>query len=87
MPKGTPAEIILDEDVTDRLERLRQERNVSFAEAVNEALRQGLAQLQPRRRSPRPLFHTETVSLGGCLLPNLDSIAEALTLAEGEDFG
>jgi hypothetical protein len=87
MSKGTPAEIILDEDVRDRLERLRQERNVSFTEAVNEALREGLAQLRPVPRSARHSFHTKSVSLGGCLLPNLDNIAEALTLGEGEDFG
>jgi hypothetical protein len=76
--------LTLDDDVAILLKRLSQEREVSFRTLVNEALREGLRQMEAPA-SP-PAFHTEPVSLGRCLVGNLDDIAEVLALAEGDAF-
>jgi len=72
--------LTLDDDVAILLKRLSQEREVSFRTLVNEALREGLCQMEA------PAFHTEPVSLGRCLVGNLDDIAEELALTEGDAF-
>ncbi len=59
------------------------QKGLTLKEAVNEALRLGLVQLaQPRRRKA---FHTREVSLRP-RASNVDDVAEALALAEGDDF-
>jgi hypothetical protein len=43
----------------------------------------------PRLDAPaRPpnRHQTKFVSLGGCLLPNVDNVAEVLSIAEGDGF-
>ncbi|MBM4340688.1 MAG: DUF2191 domain-containing protein [Deltaproteobacteria bacterium] len=75
----------LDDDVSATLLRIRQTRKMSLKTIINEALRRGLQQLiasKPRRR----LYRTPSVSLGRCLIGNLDDISEALATAEGESF-
>jgi hypothetical protein len=53
---------------------------------VNDALRRGLASLdQGSTRRPEE-YHTRVVSLGKPRLPDLDNVAEALAVAEGEGF-
>jgi hypothetical protein len=42
--------LTLDDDVRVMLKKLQEERGLSFKEAVNQALRQGLYQLQAPRR-------------------------------------
>jgi hypothetical protein len=78
--------LTIDEDVAVVLERLRAARGVSFKQVVNEALRLGLAAMEqgPGRRQQK--YRTRSVSLGRRRLPNLDNIAEALAVAEGEGF-
>ena len=76
--------LTLDPDVALLLERLCQERQVPFKRLVNQALREGLRQLEAP--APVTLFHTSTAALGRCLLGSLDDVAEALALAEGEGF-
>jgi hypothetical protein len=76
--------LTLDDDVAILLKRLSEERQVSFRTLVNEALREGLRQLEAP--VPSPAFRTEPVSLGRCLVGNLDDIAEVLALAEGDAF-
>ena len=76
--------LTLDDDVAILLKRLSQERQVSFRTLVNEALREGLRQLEVP--APPPAFHTEPVSLGRCLVGGLDDIAEVLALVEGDAF-
>ena len=78
------ATLTLDDDVAILLKRLSEERQVSFKILVNEALREGLRQLEAP--TPQPAFRTEPVSLGRCLVENLDDIAEVLALAEGDAF-
>ena len=57
---------------------------MSFRTLVNEALRERLRQMETP--APPPAFHTEPVSLGRCLVGNLDDIAEVLALVEGDAF-
>ena len=76
--------LTLDDDNAILIKRLCDERQVSLKELVNEALRAGLQQLEVPTEVAE--FRTDSVSVGCCLLPNLDDIAEALSLAEGESF-
>jgi hypothetical protein len=74
--------LTLDDDVAAMIEQLRREKGLGLEEIVNEALREGLSRLtsEPAVAS----FATESVSLGRCLLGDLDDIADALAVAEGE---
>ena len=76
----------LDKDVAAALERLRKARNAGLKELVNEALRRGLGQMTAPPAPPRRPFRTRTVSLGRCLVGNVDNVSEVLAVSEGEDF-
>jgi len=77
--------LTLDKDVAAVIERLRKTRDESLKVIVNEALREGLKQLDtPRRKKAR--FRTDSANLGRCLLGNVDNVSEALAVAEGESF-
>jgi hypothetical protein len=52
---------------------------------VNEALREGLARIEAPRTA-RKRHVTKSVSLGRCLLGDIDDVAEALAAADGERF-
>lgn len=77
--------LTLDDDVAAKLEKLRVTRRESFKDLVNEALRRGLSDLTapPKRRNA---FRTKSVSLGRCLVGNVDNVSDALAFAEGETF-
>jgi hypothetical protein len=77
--------LTLDDDVARLLERARKRRGTSLKQIVNEALREGLARLEAPP-SPRKRHATKAVSLGRCLLDNVDDVAEALAAADGERF-
>lgn len=77
--------LTVDKDVAAALERLRKARKVSLKEAVNEALRRGLGQIAAPPSSRRPR-RTRTVSLGRCLVGNVDNVSEVLAAAEGASF-
>jgi hypothetical protein len=77
--------LTLDPDVTALLERVRATRNDSLKEVVNEGLRRGLKQMVEPVKPAEP-FRTKAVSLGRCLIADVDNVAEALAVAEGEDF-
>ncbi len=74
--------LTLDSDVAISLKRLCQERQVTMKDLVNEALREGIRQLEAP--APKEPFQTASVSVGRCLIGNLDDIAEALELADDE---
>ncbi len=76
--------LTLDDDIAAMLERVRKARHLGLKEAVNEALRRGLAAMAAPD-APRKPFRTRTVSLGKCLVPSLDNIEEVLSFAEGDD--
>jgi hypothetical protein len=77
--------LTLDDDVAALLARARKTRRASFKQIVNAALREGLQVVEPPRRR-RPGFRTQPISLGRCLVGNLDNVAEVLALVEGEAF-
>ncbi len=65
--------VTLDEDVARQLEQLRRDRGVSFKEAINSTLRQGLS--TPRKAKP---FKQQTYPMG--LRPGID-LTHALRFA------
>ena len=73
----------IDEDVAVLLDRLQRERDATFKQIVNEALRQGLERMSRPAVSKKP-FRTQPVALGKCSFPNLDNTWEVLAQAEGE---
>lgn len=77
--------LTLDPDVAAMLERIRKERSLGLKEAVNEAMRLGLRELEAPPKAQKP-FRTRVVDLGRPLIPNLDDIAEVLAIAEGDDY-
>ena len=77
--------LTLDPDVAALLERVRGQGGLSLKEAVNEGLRRGLRVLAEPDPPPPP-YRTPSTSLGRCLVGSLDDVAEALAVAEGEDF-
>ena len=76
--------LTLADDVATELERLQKQRHGSFKDAVNEALRAGLAELLRKPSKGRRRYATKAVSLGSPRLPNLDNIAEVLAVSEGD---
>jgi hypothetical protein len=77
--------LTLDPDVAVLLERVRAARDATLKDVVNEGLRRGLKQMtEPTPETARR--RTEAVSLGRCLIGDLDDVAEALAVAEGEAF-
>ncbi len=78
--------LTLDDDVAATLNRVRKARKMGLKEAVNEAMRRGLAQMARAGEEPRPPYRTPSVSLGRCLVSGIDDVAEALAVAEGESF-
>jgi hypothetical protein len=77
--------LTLDPDVAALLERARAIRGASLKDIVNEGLRRGLKPMLEPAEPVEP-FRTTAVSLGRCLIGDLDNVAESLTVAEGEDF-
>ncbi len=77
--------LTLDEDVAVAIERLRKDRDSSFKAVVNEVMRAGLKHMRSASKPAAP-FRTRAVSLGPCLIGNIDNVADALAIAEGESF-
>jgi hypothetical protein len=77
--------LTLDDDVAAQLERLRRSRHEPFRTLVNRILREGLRRegAPPARAKP---FRTQAVDLGRCRLRDLDDVAQALAIAEGDSF-
>jgi hypothetical protein len=78
--------LTLDPDVAAVLERLRRRDPRSFKALVNDLLRKGIEQLDPRGRKQREAYRTAGADLGACRVGSLDDVAEALAVAEGERF-
>lgn len=77
--------LTLEKDVAAMVERLRKARRQSLKALVNDALREGLKSLATRHPG-RAHFETGSVDLGRCLVHDVDDIAEAIAVAEGESF-
>jgi hypothetical protein len=77
--------VTLDDDLAIRLERYRAQHGESFKQALNEAVRVGLANLEERSESVPEVSHTRPLPLGRRLVGGLDNVGEILAIAEGED--
>jgi hypothetical protein len=77
--------LTLDEDVASLLKRVRKAGSLGLKEAINEALRRGLRELDAPEKVRIP-YRTGTVSLGRCLTGSIDDVSELLAVAEGESF-
>ncbi len=77
--------LTLEDDVVAALEQLRRARGTHFKALVNEVLREGLKQMRARPKHEKR-FQTESVDLGRPRLASTDNVAEALALAERDDF-
>jgi hypothetical protein len=73
--------LTLDDDVAALLEKVQRERDTTFRQVVNEALRQGLECLSGPK--PPKAFRTQPADLGKCFFANLDNTWEVLAEAEG----
>ena len=77
--------LTLDRDVAAQINRIRKERDVSLKKVINDVLRAGLQEVELSDQKRKP-YRTKGVSLGRCLVGNIDDISEALAVAEGESF-
>ena len=75
----------LDDDVAVRIEHLRQKRDASFDDVVNDALRRGLQEIAVKSKPKRP-FRTKAFKGGKLLVQNVDNTAELLAQIEGEAY-
>jgi len=75
--------LTLDDDVAALLRRAVRKRKTALKIVVNEALRHGLRDMAAPP-SPPGVYTVQPVSLGRCLLPSVDNIAEVLAIAEGD---
>ena len=77
----------LDDDLAIRLEQRRAERGMTFKDALNDAVRRGLAAADEQQPGETAAVTTRPLALGRRLIADIDSVAEALAAAEGEAFG
>ncbi len=77
--------LTLDDDVAAMVARYQKRTGARATRIVNDALRRGLSALEAPD-APTLQYRTQAVSLGRCLLPGLDDVADALASAEGDDF-
>jgi hypothetical protein len=75
--------ITLEPDVRALIERAMKERGISFKEALNDAVRAGLAHAMPRRRG----FVQKSYSLGGDQSFRWDQALQAAADSEDEELG
>lgn len=75
--------VTLDDDVAAQLEKAMKDERLGFKEVLNRALRRGLAASEPRARRR---YRVKSFDTGAPLVP-IDDVAQALAVAEGEDFG
>jgi plasmid stability protein len=79
--------VTLDDDLAIRLERHRTRHGESFKQALNEAVRAGLATLEEERADAVPqVSQTRPLPLGRRLVGSIDNVGEVLAIAEGEDY-
>lgn len=78
--------VTLDDDLAVRLERHRTQHGESFKQALNEAVRAGLNQLEHDPDAGREVRRTQPLALGRRLAGSLDDIGELLAVAEGENY-
>ena len=80
----TRTTLTLDDDVAARLEQLKREGKGSFRDVVNAALRAGLGSMALPEALEKADYVIDPVSLGP-KVRNLDDVAEAMAIYEGEE--
>ena len=75
----------LDDDLAVRLEQRRAEHGMTFKEALNDAVRRGLAVADEQEQAGPVHTTTRPLPLGRRLV-DIDNVAEALAAAEDETF-
>ena len=78
--------VTLDDDLAIRLDRHRAQRGQSFKQALNEAVRAGLAKLEERVDAVPQVSQTRPLPLGRRLAGGIDNVGEVLAIVEGEDY-
>jgi hypothetical protein len=78
--------VSLDDDLAIRLEQLRAERGTSFKDVLNDVIRRGLSTLSERQQAGRAPAATRPLAMGRRLVEDIDSVSNALAIAEGEAF-
>jgi hypothetical protein len=78
--------VTLDDDLAVRLEQRRAECGMTFKEALNDAVRRGLAVADEPEQAGPAAVTTRPLPLGRRLIGDIDSVAEAMAAAEGEAF-
>jgi hypothetical protein len=78
--------VTLDDDLAVRLEQRRAQRGMTFKEALNDAVRRGLAVADEQEQAGPAHSTTRPLPLGRRLVVDIDNVAEALAAAEGETF-
>ena len=77
--------LTLDDDVALRPAKLQKDEGKSFKQVVNEVLRRGLVESRPKgQRATR--YSTPELKAGLPTYPNIDNVAEILSVAEGEGY-
>ena len=77
--------VTIDDDLLKQIESIAQQEGRSRGEVLNDTLRHGMRAMTQRTTGSRKQA-TETRDLGRCLVPSLDNVADALAVAEGDDF-
>jgi hypothetical protein len=77
--------VTLDDDLAIRLERHRAQRGESFKQALNEAVRVGLAKLEEHADAAPVMNQTRPLPLGRRLVGSIDNVGDVLAIADGED--
>jgi hypothetical protein len=77
--------LTLDDDVAAQIREVQHRDGSSLRDVVNSALRRGLRELG-RPPNTRKRVRFKTFHGGECLIGNVDDVAEALAIGEGEDF-
>jgi hypothetical protein len=75
--------LTLDDDVAVRVKQEQRRRKLSFREAINTLIREGLDR-EDRTPQARNAFETRGFDLGPSLAGSLDNVEEVLARAEGE---
>ena len=78
--------VSLDDDLAIRLEQLRAERGTSFKDVLNDVIRRGLSTLSERQQAGPAPAATRPLAMGRRLVEDIDSVSNALAIAEGEAF-
>jgi hypothetical protein len=77
--------LTIDDDVASMLDTVRSAKKLTLRDAINQALRVGLAQAL-ERKPPEHHYKARLLEASGCRLPNLDKISEILASAEGDHY-